>query len=125
MTERKTILVVAMKLKEAYFPRPMTYDLIRNIQGVFNAEVLRSEMTDLRGNTYYALIHISLQGKEITIDSRPSDAIAAAVGAGAPIYVTEEVLLKTKAIQLDKDLEKDEFKEFLENLNPEDFEYKT
>ncbi len=125
MTERKTILVVAMKLKEAYFPRPMTYDLIRNIQGVFNAEVLRSEMTDLRDNTYYALIHVKAEGKEIAIDSRPSDAIALALGTGAPIYVTEEVLSKAKTISSDKDLEKDEFKEFLENLNPEDFEYKT
>ncbi len=103
----------------------MTHDLIRNILGVFNSEIVKIEVMDLRDNTYYALIHIKIRGKEITIDSRPSDAIAVALAADAPIYVTEKVLSKAKTIQLDQDVEEDQLQVFLENLNPEDLKYKA
>lgn len=116
---------IALKLKDVYSHRPMTHDLIRNILGLFRSEVVKIEVMDLRENTYYALIHIKAEGKEITIDSRPSDAIAVALGAGAPIYVTEEVLSKAKTIELDKAMEEDQLKEWLESLNAEDFKYKA
>ncbi|NIS69201.1 MAG: bifunctional nuclease family protein [Proteobacteria bacterium] len=116
---------IALKLKNVYSHRPMTHDLIRNIVGVFNAEILKIEVMDLRDNTYYALIHFKTEGKEVTIDSRPSDAIAVALAAGAPIYVTEKVLYKAKTVELSKDMDEDELKEFLESLNPEDFKYKA
>jgi hypothetical protein len=116
---------IALKLKDVYSHRPMTHDLIRNIVGLFRSEILKIEVMDLRENTYYALIHLKAAGKEITIDSRPSDAIAVALGAGVPIYVTEEVLSKAKTIELDKGLEEDQLKEWLESLNPEDFKYKA
>jgi hypothetical protein len=116
---------IVLKLKNIPLHRPMTHDLIRNILGVFNSEIVKVEVMDLRDNTYYALIHVRADGKELTIDSRPSDAIAIAVGAGVPIYVTEEVLHKAKTVELDKDMDEDQLKEFLESLNPEDFKYKA
>jgi bifunctional DNase/RNase len=116
---------IMLKLKKTRVPRPMTHDLIRDILEAFNSEVLKIEVIDLKGKTYYALIHVMADGKEITIDSRPSDAIAVALTAGAPIYVTEEVLAKTEAIKLDKEAQGDLLKEFLESLNPEDFKHKA
>ena len=63
-----------------------------------------------------------VSGREVQVDSRPSDAIAIALTAGAPIFVSEEVIEKAKTIDLEK--EEDQLKEWLENLNPEDFKYK-
>ena len=103
----------------------MTHDLIRNIVRLFESEILKIEVMDLKDNTYYALIHLKTAGKEMTIDSRPSDAIAVALGAGAPIFVSEDVLSKAKTIELDKGMEEDQLKEWLESLNPEDFKYKA
>ncbi len=116
---------IALKLGGVSTHRPMTHDLIRNILGLFDSEIVKIEVMDLRDNTYYALIHIKIRGKEITIDSRPSDAIAVALAADAPIYVTEKVLSKAKTIQLDQDVEEDQLQVFLENLNPEDLKYKA
>ena len=90
-----------------------------------DTEILKIEVTDIKDNTYYALIHVLADGKELTIDSRPSDAIAVALTAGAPIYVTEKVLAKIEAIRLDKEAQGDLLKEFLENLDPEDFKHKA
>lgn len=116
---------IALRLKEVYSHRPMTHDLIRNILSLFKSEILKIEVMDLKDNTYYALIHLKTKGRELTIDSRPSDAIAVALGANAPIYVTEDVLSKAKTIELDKTLEEDQLKEWLESLNPDDFKYKA
>ncbi len=62
----------------------MTHDLIRNIPGVFDSEIVEIKVMDLGDNTYYALSHVKADGKEIIIDSGPSDAIAIALGAGIP-----------------------------------------
>ncbi|NIS70969.1 MAG: bifunctional nuclease family protein [Proteobacteria bacterium] len=110
---------IALKLEGVASHRPMTHDLIRDILGVLNSEIVKIEVMDLRDNTYYALIHVKADGKEITIDSRPSDAIALALGTGAPIYVTEEVLSKAKPIS------SDQLEEWLESFDPEDFRYKA
>ena len=116
---------IALKLKNVYSHRPMTHDLIQNIVEMFNAEILKIEVMDLKDNTYYAMIHITSDGKELTIDSRPSDAIAVALTAGVPIFVREKVLYKSKMVELDQDMNGDQLKEFLESLNPEDFKYKA
>jgi len=110
---------IALKLHGVASHRPMTHDLIRNVLGALNSEIVKIEVMDARDNTYYALIHVKAEGKEIAIDCRPSDAIAVALGTGAPIYVTEEVLSKAKTITLDQ------LKEWLESLAPEDFMYKA
>nr|NIS68018.1 bifunctional nuclease family protein [Pseudomonadota bacterium] len=93
---------IALKLQGVASHRPMTHDLIRDILGTLNSEIVKIEVMDIRDNTYYALIHVKAEGKEIAIDSRPSDAIAVALGTGAPIYVTEEVLSKAKTISSDQ-----------------------
>ena len=110
---------IALKLKDVYSHRPMTHDLIRNILNLFKSEIMKIEVMDLKDNTYYALIHLKSKGKEITIDSRPSDAIAVALGAGAPIFVTEDVLSRAKTIHFDR------LEEWLGRLKPEDFKYKA
>jgi bifunctional DNase/RNase len=92
---------IALKLSNTNLQRPQTHDLIRNILEAFDSEILKIEVMDLRDNTYYALIHIIADGRELTIDSRPSDAIAVALAVGAPIYVREKVLYKAKTVELD------------------------
>ena len=116
---------IALKLSNTSLHRPMTHDLIGNIMETFDAEILKIEVTDLKDNTYYAMIHILADGKELTIDSRPSDAVAVALAVSAPIFVREKVLYQSKTVELDKNMDEDQLKEFLESLNPEDFKYKA
>ena len=110
---------IALNLQGVAFHRPMTHDLIRDILGALNSEIVKIEVMDLRDNTYYALIHVKAEGKEIAMDSRSSDAIAVALGTVGPICVTEEVLSKAKTISLDQ------LEQWLESLDPEDFRYKA
>lgn len=114
---------IATKLKKMASQRPMTHDLIHNILATLESQVIKIVVNDLRDNTYYGLIYLNRKGEEIVVDSRPSDAIAIALTAGAPIFVSEEVIEKAKTIDLEK--EEDQLKEWLENLNPEDFKYKA
>ena len=94
--------VILMKMNKTPCHRPMSHDLIRNILGVFDSEIVKVEVTELRNDVYYALIHIKSNGRELIIDSRPSDAIALAVRVDAPIYA-EEVVLDKAGILLDKE----------------------
>jgi bifunctional DNase/RNase len=103
--EAKALL---MKLNNAAFHRPTSHDLIRNILGAFDAEIVRIEMINSKDNTYYALIQIKSQDKNFAIYSRPSDAIAIALGANVPIYVAEKALCRAKAIELSKDTDEDQ-----------------
>ena len=118
---------IATELEGINFSRPMTHDLIRDILANLGIEVLKVEVHDLRNNTFFANIHLLREGKTQVIDSRPSDALALALRAGAPIYVEERVIEKSRNIDVGTkitDLEKekeDKLKEFLENLDPDDF----
>jgi len=114
---------IAMRLKKIGSHRPMTHDLIHNILKGLESQVMKIVVNDLKENTYYALIHLNRGGEEIIIDSRPSDAIAIALAVDAPIFVSEHVIEKARTIDLEKD--GDQLKEWLENLNPEDFKYKA
>ena len=114
---------IAMKLKKIGSHRPMTHDLIHNILNTLESRVLKIIVNDLKENTYYALIHLMRRGEEITIDSRPSDAIAIALAVDAPIYVSDQVIEKARTIDMEK--EGDQLKEWLENLSAEDFKYKA
>ncbi len=103
-------------------PRPMTHDLIKNLLDTLGVKVIRIEVNDLRDNTFYALIHLQLNDKAFAIDSRPSDAIALALRTSAPIYVHEEVLAKSRKIDLRKQQEEEAaLDELLERLPPTDF----
>jgi len=114
---------IAMKLKKIGSHRPMTHDLIHNILNTVESQVVKIIVNDLKENTYYALIHLLRRGEEIIIDSRPSDAIAIALAVNAPIFVSDQVIEKARTIDMEKD--GDQLKEWLENLNPEDFKYKA
>lgn len=83
---------ILMKLQGSTFPRPLTYDLIRNILDSMGAYVERVVVNDLRDNTFYATLYINFQGNILEIDSRPSDAVAIAVRFDAPIYVAQHVM---------------------------------
>lgn len=114
---------IALKLKKATSPRPLTHDLIRNLIETLNCTVSHVVVNDLKENTYYGLIYLKTEESQFSIDSRPSDAIAIALGAEVPIYVEEEVLRRTKKASLDKDGQEipDQLKEWIESLKPEDF----
>ncbi len=115
---------ISMKMEDFSVPRPMTHDLIKNILEGIQATVSRIVINDMEDNTFFAVILLSIDGNEVSIDSRPSDAIALALRVDAPIYVAKKVLDETRTIdlsepELEDDIEK--WKEWLEDLRPEDF----
>jgi len=115
---------ISRGIEEAVALRPMTHDLLKQILDTFQASVLRVVIHDLKGNTYYASIYLKIDGRELVIDSRPSDAIALAVRIKDPIYVTEAVFEETKQIDLLASTlldEQDDLKTIIEGLKPEDF----
>ncbi len=113
---------IALELEKITTPRPMTHDLIRDVIVGLNATVTKIVVNDLKNNTFYAVIHLALNGHQIVIDARPSDAIALALRSGASIYVSTEVVNKAKSIDISEESEDtDQLKEWLENLKPEDF----
>ena len=116
---------ILMKLQSASTPRPMTHDLVTDMLDQLGASVSRITVTELRENTFYAQITVQLDGSEIEIDSRPSDAIALAIRADAPIFVADEVIDES-AIEFEHEVEDTEevvekFKDFLDQVSPEDF----
>ena len=116
---------ILMKLQGASTPRPMTHDLLTQIMSELDAHVARITVTELRDNTFFASITISVNGSEMDIDSRPSDALALAVRVSAPIFAAEDVIDES-AIEFEHEVEDteevvDKFKEFLDEVSPEDF----
>ena len=103
---------ISFALENVAPPRPMTHDLMKSILDNVEAKILSAVVTDLKDNTYYAQIHLWCGDSEYSIDSRPSDAIALALRAEAPIFTKEEVLQKQNSEELER---------WLENLKPEDF----
>ena len=89
------IFAIDRRLKGIEPPRPMTHDLLDSIIRHLGARIEKTVITDLRNHTFYAEIHLSMNGQAIQIDSRPSDAIALGVASDAPIYVAEHVFEKT------------------------------
>ncbi len=119
---------IALELEKVAPPRPMTHDLIKNILEAIDARVLKVVVTDLKENTFFAVILLRVGETEITVDSRPSDAIALALRVAAPIFVEEEVVQKAKSVEVTKETEEiktddpERLREWLENIKPEDFE---
>jgi bifunctional DNase/RNase len=100
----------------------MTHDLIKNILDGLGATVQQIVVNDLKDNTFFAVIEVSYNGNTVNIDARPSDAIALALRVNAPIFVTEKVVSKAKTMDIAEEKEEtDRWKEWLENLKPEDF----
>ena len=112
---------IALEIEKVATPRPMTHDLIRNVLSGLDAFVRRVVVTELRADTFYAVIWLERNGKIISIDSRPSDALALALRADCPIFVDEEVLRTSKSSSADSErLGTEELKRWLEGLNDED-----
>ncbi len=103
---------IQFALEQVTPPRPMSHDLMKSILDVADAKVISVVVTDLKENTYYARVHLMSEDSEYSIDSRPSDAIALALRADAPIFAKDEVLRKQAS---------EELGQWLENLKPEDF----
>ena len=127
---------ILMKLQGATTPRPMTHDLLTDMLQQLDAHVVRITVTELKENTFYASITVSQNGSEIEIDSRPSDAIAIAVRADAPIYAADDVI-EESAIEFEgenpppEDVStmspeqqaqlSEEFKKWVERVTPDQF----
>ena len=113
---------IALELEKIATPRPMTHDLIKNILDGLGATVQQIVVNDLKENTFFAVIEVNHNGNMLNIDARPSDAIALALRVNAPIFVTDKVVSKGKSMDIAEDKEEtDRWKEWLENLKPEDF----
>lgn len=113
---------IALKIENISTPRPMTHDLLRDILSKFDVSIEKIVINDVRDNTFYAVIHFNQQNKTISIDSRPSDAIALALRLNAHIFVEEQVVEKAQGLKYDRSLEDSEkLKLWLEELKPEDF----
>lgn len=114
---------IAMELQGAKPPRPMTHDLLKNSIESLEGSIQRILINDVKDGTFYALIEIkSKEGKVVGLDARPSDAIALAVRVGLPVFVSEVVMMQAKLVNSEKDEEETKkFKDFIENLRPEDF----
>jgi len=116
---------ILMKLQGATTPRPMTHDLLCSMLGELEVRCTQIAVTELRENTFYASITLAVNGREMEIDSRPSDAIALAVRSGAPIFAADDVISES-AIEFEHEVEDtddvvEKFKEFLDRVSPEDF----
>jgi hypothetical protein len=103
---------IALALGKVATPRPLTHDLVKNIVDGLRVKIVKIVVTEISDNTYYALICLNDGGKETLVDSRPSDAVAIALRASAPIFVEDSIMATRSADELD---------EWLKNLKPEDF----
>ncbi len=116
---------IMVKLQNTALPRPMTHDLLTNVLGSLSAKVEMIMVTELKDNTFYAVLRLEAGGHQIDVDSRPSDAIALAVRTDAPIFASHE-LLEANSIELEQEPDEvedvvSEFRDFLDRISPEDF----
>jgi bifunctional DNase/RNase len=114
---------IALQIEKVDTPRPMTHDLIKGLLTHLNAQVVKVVVTELKDNTFYALIFLNAGGKMIAVDSRPSDAIAIALRTDSPIYVTDEVIAKSSTISASSGADRstpEAIRQWLESLSPDD-----
>jgi len=109
---------IALELEKVITPRPMTHDLLRDVIKSLGASIDRVAVTDLKDNTFYALIHMTHNGRKFNVDARPSDAIALALRAHAPIFVDTNVIELAKKIDPTEDAKDTErLKKWLDTLD--------
>ena len=112
---------IALQIENVSTPRPMTHDLLRNVIHDLKAEIRKIVVSDLKENTFYALIHLDVNGDTVAVDARPSDAIALALRTRAPIFVEESVIDNAKPFDPGSDKpDTDRLQKWLENLDPDD-----
>jgi bifunctional DNase/RNase len=113
---------IALEIEKVQTARPMTHDLLKNVLTGLNVHVQKVVVSELKDDTFYALIWMERDGETMSLDSRPSDALALALRLDCPIFVEDEVLktAKTSSIAADKSSSED-LRKMLDNLNDEDF----
>ena len=112
---------IALEIEKVTTPRPMTHDLIKNVLTGLDTHVHKVVVTELREDTFYAVIWLERDGHIISIDSRPSDALALALRVDCPIFVEDEVLKNSKLVSDVSDrVTSEELRKWLEGLNDED-----
>ncbi|HZB82379.1 MAG TPA: bifunctional nuclease family protein [Rubrobacteraceae bacterium] len=118
---------ILMKLQNQEFSRPLTHDLAFNLVTELGGSLERVTVTELRDSTFFATLHVQIDGRSVEVDSRPSDAIAIAVRAGAPIFAADEVI-EEAAVVFEEAMEEtpedevvDKFKDWMNQITPEDF----
>jgi len=123
---------MATELEGIKMSRPMTHDLLRNLLSELGATVECVQITDLKDNTYFAAIHLRVNGELRILDSRPSDAISLALRTKSPIYVDKRVIESSSILQQSEEgaetnfssVSRDKWTEILEKMTPDDFKYK-
>ncbi|MBI4744321.1 MAG: bifunctional nuclease family protein [Actinobacteria bacterium] len=113
---------ILIEMQGVKFSRPLTHDLLKNMIDALNVQLSKIVINDIDNGTFFARIFVEKNSSEFEIDARPSDAIALAIRAGGPIFASDKVIEKT--ISQDEKIEEKEiekFREFLENIEPEDF----
>lgn len=112
---------IALQIENVQTPRPMTHDLLRNVISDLAGRVERIVVTDLKENTFYAVIHIRTNGHAIAVDARPSDAIALALRTEAPIFVEDSVITSARSVDAGKEsMDVGRVQKWLENLSEEE-----
>jgi len=112
---------IALEIEKVSTPRPMTHDLIKNVLTGLDAHVHKVVVTELKEDTFFAVIWMEREGRVISVDSRPSDALALALRVDCPIFVDDEVLKNSKKAQSASDpATSEELRKWLEGLNDED-----
>jgi bifunctional DNase/RNase len=112
---------IALQIENVATPRPMTHDLLRNIITDLEGQVDRVVVSDLKDNTFYAVIHLTVRGERVAIDARPSDAIALALRTRSPILVEENVIDTAKTVDFTAErTDSDRLQKWLESLDPEE-----
>jgi uncharacterized protein len=112
---------IALEVEKAQAPRPLTHDLLKNLVNGLNAQVQRVVVTELKDDTFYAVIWMEQNGEVVAMDSRPSDALALALRADCPIYVDEEVLRAAKVLPGPAEqVSSQDVRKWLEGLGDED-----
>ncbi len=112
---------IALQIENVTTPRPMTHDLLRNVIHDLHAKVVKVVVSDLRENTFYALIYLQRDGETIAVDARPSDAIALALRARVPIFVEEAVIDSARSIDASTEkADSERLQKWLESLDPEE-----
>ena len=112
---------IALEIEKVSTPRPMTHDLIKNVLLGLDTNVRKVVVSELKDDTFYALIWLENEGQAIAVDSRPSDALALALRVDCPIFVEEEVLKNSKISGTVSDkVSNEDVRKWLENLNEDD-----
>lgn len=112
---------IALEIEKVATPRPMTHDLLKNVLLGLDTQVRKVVVNDLRDDTFFALIWLEREGRVISVDSRPSDALALALRLDCPIFVDDEVLKSSKLASAVSDkVSSEELRKWLEGLNDED-----